>query len=61
MDALRRSVEAERSGSERSKSERPAAAHRRTAIDGRMMGLAELLKRTDTLNIRTDFDPAKFE
>jgi hypothetical protein len=31
MDALRRSVEAERGGSERSKSERPAAAHHRTA------------------------------
>jgi hypothetical protein len=35
MDALRRSVEAERSGSERSKSERPAAAHRRDGEESR--------------------------
>jgi DNA end-binding protein Ku len=30
MDALRRSVEAERGGGERRKAERPAAAHQRT-------------------------------
>ena len=33
----------------------------RNWIDGRMRRLAELLKRTDTLSTRTDFDPAKFE
>jgi hypothetical protein len=33
----------------------------RNWIDGRMRRLAELLKRTDTLSIRTDFDPAKFK
>jgi hypothetical protein len=33
----------------------------RNWIDGRMRRLTELLKRTDTLSTRTDFDPAKFE
>jgi hypothetical protein len=33
----------------------------RNWIDARMRRLTELLKRTDTLSTRTDFDPAKFE
>jgi hypothetical protein len=33
----------------------------RNWIDGRMRRLTELLKRSDTLSTRTDFDPAKFE
>ncbi len=30
-------------------------------IEGRMRRISELLKRTDTLNPRSDFEPAKFE
>jgi hypothetical protein len=33
----------------------------RNWIEGRMRRISELLKRTDTLNPRSDFEPAKFE
>jgi hypothetical protein len=33
----------------------------RNWIDGRMRRINELLRRTDTLNPRNEFDPAKFE
>ena len=33
----------------------------RNFVDGRMRRISELLKRTDSLTPKADFDPAKFE
>jgi hypothetical protein len=39
----------------------PNKSRIRNWIDGRMRPIGELLRRIDSLTVRSDFDPAKFE